>query len=73
MNMHIAKADRGALTITEAGPYRWIADLRAAWSEYRAYIDTLTELEAMSDRDLADIGISRHSIRDIAREAVYGK
>ncbi len=37
------------------------------------YVRTLTELDGMSDRDLADINISRHQIRDIAREAAYGQ
>lgn len=37
------------------------------------YVKTLTELDSMSDRDLADIAVSRHQIRDIAREAAYGK
>lgn len=30
------------------------------------------ELEALSDRDLADLGISRYSIRAIAQQAAYG-
>ena len=34
-----------------------------------AYRETYRQLDAMSDRDLADIGISRLQIRDIAEEA----
>jgi uncharacterized protein YjiS (DUF1127 family) len=37
------------------------------------YVRTLHELEGTSDRDLADIGISRLSIREIAYEAAYGE
>ncbi|MFN4131238.1 MAG: DUF1127 domain-containing protein [Paracoccaceae bacterium] len=37
------------------------------------YLQTLNELSAMSDRDLADINIARVSIQDIAQEAAYGK
>ena len=33
---------------------------------------TLDELAALNDRELADLGISRLSIRDIAHESVYG-
>ncbi|MDV7270996.1 DUF1127 domain-containing protein [Thioclava sp. A2] len=40
---------------------------------YSVYRQTLAELDAMSDRDLSDIGIARVSIRDIARQAAYGK
>ena len=36
------------------------------------YRKTLSELDSMSDRDLADISVSRHQIRDIARAAAYG-
>lgn len=54
-----------------------VAHLVAVIGEKRArhavYRQTLAELEAMSNRDLADIGISRISIRDIARQAANGK
>jgi uncharacterized protein YjiS (DUF1127 family) len=36
------------------------------------YLTTLQLLERMSDRDLADINISRLQIRDVAYEAAYG-
>jgi uncharacterized protein YjiS (DUF1127 family) len=42
----------------------------AVWSaENRAYHDTVDELYALSDRDLADIGISRSDIPAVARDA----
>ena len=34
---------------------------------------TLQELSALSDRDLTDLGLSRASIADVAREAAYTK
>ena len=37
-----------------------------------AYIRTLHALQSSSDRDLADIGMSRLSIKEIAHEAAYG-
>lgn len=46
--------------------------LNAAIADYRLYRRTLGELEALSDRELRDLGISRLSVRDVAREAVYG-
>jgi uncharacterized protein YjiS (DUF1127 family) len=54
---------------------QWIAAVRAALAErmaaYSVYRRTLRELEALSDRELADIGISRDMIGDIARDAAY--
>lgn len=38
------------------------------WQERRTYNQTLNELSALSDRDLADIGIARADISAIARE-----
>jgi uncharacterized protein YjiS (DUF1127 family) len=40
---------------------------------YRKYVETLNELNQLTDRELLDLNISRHAIRDIAREAVYGR
>ena len=45
------------------------ARLREAFAAYRVYLETRNELEALSDRELADLGISRLNIRDIARQA----
>jgi uncharacterized protein YjiS (DUF1127 family) len=39
----------------------------------RIYEQTVAELNGLSDRDLSDLGISRLSIPDLAREAAYGK
>ena len=51
------------------------ADLRATLGEriaqYRLYRATLNELASLSDRDLADLGLHRAMIADVAREASY--
>lgn len=73
MTARTAYAGRGLLAGGAFAPGRWFAELHQAWTRFKSYRDTLAELDAMSDRDLADIGISRLSIREIAREAVYGK
>lgn len=39
----------------------------------RVYARTVAELNALTDRELADLGISRLGITEIAREAAYGK
>ena len=38
---------------------------------YRTYRQTLEELESLSDRELLDLNISRHSLRAIAYRAAY--
>lgn len=42
------------------------------YTRYKTYRTTLDELEALSDRDLADLGIARSMIRSIAYQAAYG-
>ena len=48
------------------------ARLRQTFADLHAYQKIRDELDALSDRELADIGLSRLGIRDVAREAVYG-
>lgn len=54
-----------------------VASLRDAWAEKLAkrklYNKTLAELDSLSNRDLADLGMSRSTIKSVALEAVYGK
>lgn len=46
--------------------------LRSAISQYRTYRRTVNELEALSTRELNDLGIVRGNVREVARSAVYG-
>ncbi|MDJ0628797.1 MAG: DUF1127 domain-containing protein [Rhodobacter sp.] len=48
-------------------------DARAMAGKRRVFRTTLNELNALSERDLADLGISRENIRDVAREAAFSK
>ena len=48
------------------------ARLRQSFADYRKYLATYDELNALSDRELADIGLSRLDVRDIAQDSVYG-
>lgn len=45
--------------------------VKKLFADLRLYNATLRELNALSDRELADLGISRSSIRDIAWQSVY--
>jgi uncharacterized protein YjiS (DUF1127 family) len=49
------------------------AGFSAALQRRRVYNQTLNELRALSNRELADLGIARAMIASIAREAAYGK
>ena len=48
-----------------------INGLTKRFQRYRTYRQTLEELEALSDRELADLSISRSQIRGIAYRAAY--
>ncbi|SFL13105.1 DUF1127 domain-containing protein [Shimia haliotis] len=39
------------------------------WRQYRVYRTTFSELMSLSDRELADLGMSRSMIRRVAIEA----
>lgn len=49
-----------------------IADLAERRARRARFARTLTDLQSASDRDLADIGISRLVIREVAYETAYG-
>lgn len=54
----------------------WLAPLialRDAFSRYRVFARTQAELNALSARELDDLGISRSMITRLAYEAAYGK
>ena len=46
--------------------------LAARYAQYRVYRTTLTELQSLSKRDLADLGMHPSAIVSIAHEAAYG-
>jgi uncharacterized protein YjiS (DUF1127 family) len=48
------------------------ARLQKRYADHQLYRQTVDELQALSDRDLADLGLSRLQIRDVALETVYG-
>ncbi len=68
---YVSEAPRAA---SDQSP-RWFSDLMASFKhrqeQRRAYIETLGQLSAMTDSELADIGLSRLMIRDVAMQAAY--
>ncbi|MBF9037198.1 DUF1127 domain-containing protein [Rhodobacterales bacterium LSUCC0246] len=47
--------------------------LTAAIKASRVYQRTFDELNSLSDRELADLGVARSNLRNIALEAAYGR
>jgi uncharacterized protein YjiS (DUF1127 family) len=60
-----------------ASPFTGLGDLvagmRTRYARHRAYRDTLNELMALSDRELADLDLHRATLKDIAFDAAYGE
>lgn len=50
-----------------------VKSAKIALHRRRVYSQTVAELRGLSNRDLADLGISRSMITRIALEAAYGK
>ena len=48
------------------------ARLRQSFADRQEFLATYEMLNALTDRQLADFGVSRPSIREIARASVYG-
>ncbi len=44
-----------------------------AMRKRRLYTQTIHELNQLTDRELADLGISRLAIADVARDAAFGR
>lgn len=64
-------------TRTNASFAQKFADFRGFIAEtvrnYQTYRNTVTELNALSARELADLGLARCDIHRVAVEAAYGK
>ena len=54
------------------GVAQMLQAVRAKYAQYRVYRETLTELNALSGRELADLGLNRSMLKRIALEAAYG-
>lgn len=63
------RAHEGLSILQRAADLR--ADLLERFARYRLYRATLSELASLSDRDLADLGLHRSMIDEVAREATH--
>jgi uncharacterized protein YjiS (DUF1127 family) len=48
-------------------------DIAHAWRAHTVYRQTLAELQALSSRELTDLGLHVSTLREVALEAAYGK
>ena len=46
--------------------------LAARYAQHRAYRTTLNELSVLNSHELADLGLNRSMLRQVALEAAYG-
>ena len=65
-----ARADMLSLRELIAHP---LHSLQLMAQRRKVYVQTLNELRALSDRDLADLGLHRSMISAVAKDAAYGK
>lgn len=49
-----------------------LENVAAARAQRKVYTTTVDELDNLSNRELADLGLTRASIKSIAYEAAYG-
>lgn len=57
---------------TGAGLLSTLREARTRFADWVLYRRTLRELDQLSARELADLGLSRAGLKAAAREAVYG-
>ncbi len=50
----------------------FLANQRQAFADHRLYVKTMSELKSLSNRELADLGLCRSSLHEVAYKAVYG-
>lgn len=50
-----------------------IQKLQKLTQRRRVYLQTVTELNALTDRELADLGLHRLMIPAVAKDAAYGR
>ncbi len=49
----------------------WLQRLKIRFHNYRVYRNTLNELSALSDRELADLGLHQSMLQRVAYQAAY--
>lgn len=69
---HVLTGRRAGVSLIETLS-NTLGALKAALARRAVYRRTVAELRALNDRDLADLGVHRSQIANLAHEAAYGK
>lgn len=69
----MAYALTSAATVAGRQDRGLVARLRDGWQRRQTYKRTLRELNALTTRELADLGLTRSMLTRVAMEAAYGK
>lgn len=67
MTTQILRGAQVAVTSDEPGFASLLGRMATAWSDYWRYRRTVSELETLTERELADIGLDRSDIDGAAR------
>lgn len=70
MTMASITATAGARTLRDRIGHM-TETFKARYAQHRVYRTTLDELKALSERELADLGLHRSQLEDVARSAAY--
>lgn len=71
MTAYIAKSQtRAVVAGSEPSTGNLATRLRKMWQDYLTYTRTVAELQALSDKQLADLGMRRSKLRAIARASI---
>ncbi|MFT5868984.1 MAG: hypothetical protein ACI8TF_001094 [Paracoccaceae bacterium] len=68
---YLSGARTGAVSITDRLGEIY-SQASEAYSKWRVYRNTFNELRELGDREIADLGLARSSLRRVALEAAYG-
>ncbi|WP_308916735.1 DUF1127 domain-containing protein [Jannaschia sp. LMIT008] len=62
----------GNPVVRKNGLARYVDGIKTSYAQWRVYRKTRDELSALSERDLADLGVAPGDVEAIARQAAYG-
>ncbi|MGR3758694.1 DUF1127 domain-containing protein [Roseobacteraceae bacterium NS-SX3] len=54
-----------------SAPFSWVGTLIEKFKRHRMYRETFNELSALTNRELADLGLNRSMLKRVAYQAAY--
>lgn len=71
--MAVTDISRSVIQSASGEAQNVFAGVKARFARHRLYRQTLAEMQALSNRELADLGMHRSEIPRIARQAVFDR